>query len=87
VKKFLAKPENVNVVERYQSAAEEFEEQLTLHRAKYATFDDALIRVTTVLFSRDGDLARRKKLTRLVIYYMYWNCDIGTKDDENAEAE
>ena len=78
VKRFLAKPENAHVLERYESAAHEFQEQITLHRTEYASFDDVLIRITQLLFTRDGDLARKKALTKLTIYYMYWNCDIGT---------
>lgn len=87
VKKFLAKPGNDNVLERYRSAAHEFEEQITLHRNKYEKYDDILIKIASLLFSRDGDLARKKILTKLVIYYMYWNCDIGSEAGSDATAE
>lgn len=86
VKKFLAVPGNEAVQERYQAAAEEFEEQISIHRRSYRLFDDVLIRIRSLLTVRDGDLARHKALTNLVIYYMYWNCDIGTKVDGDAET-
>jgi len=57
VKNFLAKPENDHVLDRYQSAAHEFQEQISLHRDEYGEFDDVLIRITQLLFTRDGDLA------------------------------
>lgn len=86
VKKFLARPGNEEVVEKYECVVEEFNEQITLHRRSYATFDDVLIKVRNLLFYRDGDLARHKKLTNLIVYYMYWNCDIGkVKDDASPE--
>jgi hypothetical protein len=77
VKKFLALPGNDAVAARYEDAATEFQEQLLAHRASYDTFDKVLVRLLNLLLSRDGDLARNKRLTRLVVYYMYFNCDIG----------
>src|SRR5207248_232410 len=62
VKKFLAMPENEHVLERYESAAQELEEQITLHRTEYAKFDDVLVRIMQLLFTRDGDLSRKKAL-------------------------
>jgi hypothetical protein len=87
VKKFLAQPGNEEVRERYEAAALEFEEQIAIHRKDYGSFDDVLIRVKSLLTKRDGDLARHKALTNLVVYYMYWNCDIGSKVEADAEAE
>ena len=78
VKRFLALPANGEIAERYEEAAREFQEQLLAHRATYADFDQVLVRLQTLLFARDGDLNRNKRLTKLVIYYMYFNCDIGT---------
>ena len=86
VKKFLASPDNDKAVGRYESAAEEFEEQIVIHKKDYVRFDDVLNRITSLLFKRDGDLARQKRLTRLVVYYMYWNCDIGSGVASDASA-
>lgn len=85
VKKLLARPGNEETLERYMSAAEEFQEQIAIHREQFAEFDHVLTRITSLLFKRDGDLARKKALTRLVVYYMYWNCDIGW--DENSSVK
>lgn len=30
-----------------------------------------------LLIARDSDLHKNKKLTRIMVYYMYYNCDIG----------
>jgi hypothetical protein len=87
VKTLLAKPGNDAVLERYVSAADEFQEQIVVHRREYASFDHVLTKIVQFLFKRDGDLARRKAITKLVVFYMYWNCDIGTKAGEDAETE
>lgn len=86
IKKLLAKPGNDEVLESYLSAVEELKEQIVVHRKKYADFDSVLMRIKQVLVTRDGDLARNKALTNLVVYYMYWNCDIGeVKNDASPE--
>lgn len=87
VKKFLAKPESEAALGSYLAAAQEFEEQIVIHRKNYAEFDHVLTRIMGLLFARDSDLAKRKALTKLVIYYMYWNCDIGSKGGANAETK
>lgn len=87
VKTFLAKPESDSVLGRYLAAAHEFEEQIVIHRKHYAEFDHVLDRIMQLLFSRDGDLSKKRFLTKLIIYYMYWNCDIGSKAGVDAEAK
>lgn len=86
VKRFLAKPESESVLERYLSAAHEFQEQIAIHRKDYANFDHVLTRITQLLCKRDGDLGKKRALTNLIIYYMYWNCDIG-KVRSDAKAK
>ncbi len=87
VKKFLAKPESEAALERYLAAAHEFEEKIAIHRKDYTKFDHVLTRITELLFSRDGDLAKKRAITKMIIYYMYWNCDIGSKVETDAEAK
>ena len=77
VKAFLAEPDNEEILERYLEAADEFNEQLAVHRPDDELMERALSRILHLLWTRDGDLARRKRLTRLVLYYMYYICDIG----------
>jgi hypothetical protein len=87
VKKFLAMPENEQIRERYSNAAHEFHEQIEIHRKSYENFDHVLLKITHLLICRDGDLGKNRALTKLLIYYMYWNCDIGSKVVDNVEAE
>jgi len=37
-----------------------------------------------LLFKRDPLLSANKRLTRAMLFYMYWNCDIGEGDDAEA---
>lgn len=80
VKRFLALPASAQVAARYDDAAAEFNEQIIAHRKPADVFDQVLVHIQHLLFSRDPDLARNRRLTKLVLYYMYWNCDIGSAD-------
>lgn len=84
VKDFLAHPDNCDIQSRYDAAAAEIHEQLILNRDRLP-FDEFLTRTLKLLFDRDGDLARNKKITRLVFFYMYWNCDFG-KETSSAST-
>ena len=77
IKAFLAGPENVELVARYESAAEEFELHVLAKRKDYQTFDEIFVYLTKLLFDRDPILRAHKRLTRATIFYMYWNCDLG----------
>lgn len=81
LKHFLARPDNAEVLGRYLDACAEFQDQIIAHRGDFKDFDNVLVRIQSLLFDRDGDLARNKRLTKLVLYYMYWNCDIGSQPD------
>lgn len=86
VRKFLASPTNTHILGRYLEAVAEFKEKLIVHRGEWDDFGRALIYLQDVLFSRDGDLKRNRRITKLIIYYMYWNCDIGEDGRSDAEA-
>ena len=79
VKQFLALPENSLICERYDEAALEFDELLIVFSQESdSCFDLVLINLQRRLFERDPDLSRNKRLTKLIIYYMYWNCDLAS---------
>lgn len=76
---FLAAPENIELLRTYESVVDEFQLKIISKRKNYQTFDEVMEYLVDLLFSRDAVLRQRthKRLTRLVLFYMYWNCDIG----------
>jgi hypothetical protein len=84
VREFLADPINKEVLGWYNSAAEEFQLKIVAKREKFNAFDDMLNYLWDLLFSRDPLLRANKRLTRVVVFYMYWNCDIGDDGDRAA---
>jgi hypothetical protein len=70
----------------YEGVVEEFQMKIISKRKDYQSFDEVMEYVLDLLFARDAVLRQRgnKKLTRAMLFYMYWNCDIG--NEENAKA-
>jgi len=76
---FLAAPENLDLLRMYESVVDEFQFKIIAKRKDYQTFDEVMEYLVDLLFSRDPVLRKHshKRLTRAVLFYMYWNCDIG----------
>ncbi|MFN9429504.1 MAG: ABC-three component system protein [Acidobacteriota bacterium] len=86
IAKFLSAPENKDLLERYESAVEEFQLKIIAKRKDYQSFDEVMEYLLDLLFARDAVLKqqRHKRLTRAMLFYMYWHCDIGEDDDVTA---
>ncbi len=83
IRNFLAAPENLDLLHMYESAVDELQLKIIAKRKDYQNFDEVMEYVVDLLFSRDPVLRQHahKRLTRAVLFYMYWNCDIGVVDD------
>jgi hypothetical protein len=83
IRAFLAAPENLELLRLYESVVDEFQLKIIAKRKNYQTFDDVMEYLVELLFNRDAILRQRhhKRLTRAVLFYMYWNCDIGEVGD------
>lgn len=82
---FLAAPENYELLRMYESVVDEFQLKIIAKRKNYQTFDDVMEYLVDLLFGRDPMLRRHKRLTRVMLFYMYWNCDIGVVDDAQPD--
>lgn len=81
VKVFLAAPENDALLQMYESVVEEFQLKIIAKRKEYQSFDDVMNYLRDLLFKRDPLLSVNRRLTRVMLFYMYWNCDIGEGED------
>ncbi len=85
IQKFLAEPGNARIRQIYVDCAEDFDLKIVAHKQQHHTFDSVFGRLVDILVSRDSLLGRNRRLTRAVVFYMYWNCDIGdTEEDARA---
>lgn len=86
VRLFLGLPENDFVREKFQSAVDEFQSEIIAKRKDYQSFDNVLQALKTILVGRDEVLRKNKRLTELLLFYMYWDCDIGKKTEEDNDT-
>lgn len=86
IRAFLAAPENIELLRMYESVVDEFQLKIIAKRKGYQTFDEVMEYLVDLLFNRDPILRQHthKRLTRAVLFYMYWNCDIGEVGDAAA---
>lgn len=86
IRTFLAAPENIELLRMYESVVDEFQLKILAKRKDYQTFDEVMEYLVDLLFSRDPVLRQHahKRLTRAILFSMYWNCDIGEVDDAAA---
>ncbi|MCP4263172.1 MAG: hypothetical protein GY774_37540 [Planctomycetes bacterium] len=87
IQAFLAAPENFELMRMYESVVDEFQLKIISKRKDYQTFDAVIEYLVNLLFKRDPILRQHghKRLTRAVLFYMYWNCDIGEVWDDSAD--
>lgn len=87
IQAFLAAPENLDLLRLYESVVDEFQLKIIAKRKNYQTFDEVMEHLVDLLFGRDAVLRQRKhkRLMRAVLFYMYWNCDIGEVEDASTD--
>lgn len=78
---FLQNPRNTTLKEQYHAVADELKGQLILHRDRFATFGDALEELFNIVHERSNELApaAHRRLLKVIIHYMYVNCEIGQR--------
>ncbi|MDC6407350.1 restriction endonuclease [Xylella fastidiosa subsp. multiplex] len=84
---FLAMPENIELLHKYQSVVEDLGLKIIAYRKDHQTFDKLMEYMVDIIFKRDPVLRQHthKGLTRAVLFYMYWNCDIGETGDATPD--
>ncbi len=80
IKYFLSMPENYELMQLYENIVDEFQLKIIAKRKDYQNFDSVMNYLVDLLFSRDPVLRKNKRLTRVMLFYMYWNCDIGSEE-------
>jgi hypothetical protein len=86
ISSFLAAPENQELLALYESVIDEIELKVVANRKDYQTFDKVMEYLVDLLFNRDPILRQHKRLTRAMLFYMYWHCDIGQVEEEEQNA-
>lgn len=84
IKEFLSQPGNHKLLAMYEAVVREFNFKIIAKRKDYQSFEEVMEYIIDLLYKRDAVLrqVKHKRLTRAMLFYMYWNCDIGKSDVE-----
>ncbi|OSP49239.1 hypothetical protein B7G55_21280 [Aeromonas hydrophila] len=85
IQAFLSDPENSTFLAKYEATVDDFQFRILSKRHEHHTFDEIIEYLHRFLVERDPVLGAARRLTRTMLFYMYWNCDIG--ETKNAETD
>lgn len=74
LEQFLADPINQKYAEKYENIIDALQRKIIIYQKDGEDFSKILDKLFDIL---DGRITKNKKLGRAIIFYMYWNCDIG----------
>jgi hypothetical protein len=79
---FLSHPNNESLLKKYEAIIEEYQLKIIAHRQEYQSFDKLMNYIFDKLIAQSNVLRQtnNKRLTRAMLFYMFWNCDIGQSD-------
>ncbi|MGX2951519.1 ABC-three component system protein, partial [Ursidibacter sp. B-7004-1] len=89
IQQFLNDPQNRHLQEHYENTVVEFQIKYIIpEQRKLNYFDDIFNGLVDYLVYRGLNLSvqvEKVKLVRLMVFYMYWNCDIGKSNDDSPK--
>lgn len=78
---FLADPINSEYQDLYEAVVDDIGAKIAAHKSDYQSFDKLFEYLADLVIGRDTVLSANRRLTKAVLFYMYWNCDIGEVED------
>lgn len=87
IESFLEDPKNDEYKSKYNNTISDLQEEIIINRNEYNFFEDILNHsYKLILDNANKNLMTNRKLIRVFLHYMYFNCDIGEKVSENVET-
>jgi len=80
IRTFLSDTINSQLKELYEDTIDELNAKITLQRNNYSCFESLLDELYDHVITFNEELKGKKRLVRVILHYMYCNCDIGKKD-------
>ncbi len=77
IETFLKDPVNREYEESYENTISDLQGKILIKRNEYFAFEELLETLFDYIFENSPLLKDRRKLIRVFLHYMYFNCDIG----------
>jgi hypothetical protein len=80
IKCFLEAPINNEYKNKYANTVSDLQDEIIVHREEYNAFEEILNHLYKLIRDKTNEnLMMNRKLIRVFLHYMYFNCDIGKK--------
>lgn len=80
IERFLKNPRNKEFAALYHDSADELKQKILIHRDKFDAFDDVFAFLSEQIQMPRHALRGKRRLVSILLHYMYFNCDIGSKE-------
>lgn len=78
---FFRNPNNKELLEKYNNTIDDLNAKITVHRDEFDKFEIILDDVLyEIVLDRFPELYNKRRLIRVFLHYMYYNCDIGKNE-------
>jgi hypothetical protein len=78
IKQFLEDPRNEMFRMMYHDAADDLKAKTLTFRQRFGTFDEVLTYICDQIVEGNSTLQGNKRLVRVFLHYMYFDCDLGS---------
>jgi hypothetical protein len=79
IESFLKNPRNKTFATLYHDAADELKQKIFVNRSEFDAFDNIFAFLYEEIQIKRDALKGKRKLISILLHYMYFNCDIGSK--------
>jgi hypothetical protein len=80
IETFLKDPVNQRYKNYYENTISDLQGKITIKRNEFFDFEELLETLFDYIFENSPELKDRRKLIRVFLHYMYFNCDIGVEE-------
>ena len=80
IRAFLTDSINKEYLDKYENTIDDINAKITVHRTDFEKFEMILEFLYDFIMENNTELKNKRRLVRLFLHYMYYNCDIGINE-------
>ncbi len=80
IRKFLTDSINGEYLDKYENTIDDINAKIIVHRNDFEKFEMILEFLYDFIVENNTELKNKRRLVRLFLHYMYYNCDIGINE-------
>lgn len=78
IRMFLSQPKNIKFLNYYENTVNDLQAKILIKRSEYSTFENVIEEIIEIVLDKYEDKIKDcRRMARVFVHYMYYNCDIG----------